>query len=120
MLRYAMPSLSLSLTPKPMIPRSPRCINATPHPLNVTQEIERITALYMAAKDELVYAQESQGSVYYHEDKMTADEAVRECLEAYSVLLAKSGKEAEQVRTKIGTKMNKLQKAWEALPMENA
>lgn len=69
---------------------------------------------------QMEYAQESVGSVYYHEDRVTAEKAVHECLHAFDSFLEKlpSDEMRDEVRSKVGMKMKELKMEYEALPEE--
>lgn len=64
------------------------------------------------------YAQESAGSVYYHQDRETAEKAVRECLDAFDEFLNRlpTDEMRNEVQTKVGMKMKELKMEFEALP----
>lgn len=66
------------------------------------------------------YADESQGSVYYHEDRTTAEKAVADVLEAYDVLLKElpSDDMRNVVKSKVDMKLRELKMTFEALPEE--
>ncbi|KAF7722847.1 hypothetical protein EC973_002649 [Apophysomyces ossiformis] len=80
--------------------------------------MNHIEELFTAAKDEMEYADESQGSVYYRDDYQTAKKAVKECLEAYEAFLQElpTDEMRNEVRTKTGMKVRELKMAFEALP----
>ncbi|KAF9986424.1 hypothetical protein BGZ65_007628 [Modicella reniformis] len=86
---------------------------------NVEKGVQNITDLFMTARDELEYAEEARGTVYYNDDKETAREAVQECLNTYSELL-KDLDEAQKldVQRKIGLKIMELKSQLDALNAE--
>ncbi|KAI9266342.1 hypothetical protein EDC94DRAFT_603468 [Helicostylum pulchrum] len=82
--------------------------------------MDKIEELFSAAKDELEYADESQGSVYYHEDLTTAEKAVSEVLSEYERFLKElpSDDMRNEVKSKVGMKMRELKMTFDALPEE--
>ncbi|KAG0168321.1 hypothetical protein DFQ28_004992 [Apophysomyces sp. BC1034] len=86
----------------------------------VERSMNRIEELFSAAKDEMEYAEESQGSVYYHEDYKTAEKAVKECLEAYDTFLKElpTDEMRNEMKTKVDMKLRELSMAFKALPEE--
>ncbi|KAG0287957.1 hypothetical protein BGZ96_008192 [Linnemannia gamsii] len=86
---------------------------------DVDKGVQNITDLFMVARDELEYAEEARGSVYYNDDKETAREAVQETLDAYAVLL-KDLDDAQKldVQRKIGLKIMELKSQLDALNAE--
>lgn len=66
------------------------------------------------------YADESQGSVYYHEDRTTAEKAVSDVLVEYNRFLEElpSDEMRNEVKTKVGMKMRELKMTFDALPEE--
>lgn len=66
------------------------------------------------------YADESQGSVYYHEDRTTAEKAVTDVLQAYEEFLTElpSDEMRDIVKSKVGMKMRELKMTFDALPEE--
>ncbi|KAF9902449.1 hypothetical protein EC991_004866 [Linnemannia zychae] len=86
---------------------------------DVDKGVQNITDLFMVARDELEYAEEARGSVYYNDDKETARQAVQETLDAYDVLLTDLD-EAQKldVQRKIGLKIMELKSQLDALNAE--
>ncbi|KAF9153303.1 hypothetical protein BG015_003682 [Linnemannia schmuckeri] len=86
---------------------------------DVDKGVQNITDLFMIARDELEYAEEARGSVYYNDDKETARQAVQETLDAYDVLL-KDLDDAQKldVQRKIGLKIMELKSQLDALNAE--
>lgn len=101
------------------------------------KSMNQIEELFGAAKDEvkrkfsrsfintnalkqLEYAEESQGSIYYHEDRTTAEKAVQDVLNAYDVFLKElpSDEMRNEVKTKVGMKIKELKMTFDALPEE--
>lgn len=102
------------------------------------KSMNQIEDLFSAAKDEvnkqdtsfkpwhlklykkLEYAEESKGSIYYHEDHATAESAVSECVEAYNTFLKDlpSDDMRNEVQSKVGMKIKELKMAFESLPPE--
>ncbi|CAO3581906.1 unnamed protein product [Absidia cylindrospora] len=80
-----------------------------------------IEELFSTAKDEMEYAEEAHGSVYYHEDHATAKKAVDECLDAYDSFLKDLPTDdmRQEVQGKVGMKLKELKMAFDALPMED-
>ncbi|KAI8148782.1 hypothetical protein BJV82DRAFT_589621 [Fennellomyces sp. T-0311] len=103
---------------------------------NMEEAMNNIEELFSAAKDEVCisqgksfsdsyaikmeFAEEAVGSVYYHEDRATAEKAVTECLEAFDKFLADlpTDEMRNEVRGKVGMKMRELKMEYEALPAE--
>ncbi|KAI8368272.1 uncharacterized protein BYT42DRAFT_586008 [Radiomyces spectabilis] len=82
--------------------------------------MNKIEELFAAAKDEMEYAEESQGSVYYHEDRVTAEKAVKDCIDAFDTFLKDlpTDEMRAEVQGKVGMKIKELKMAFEALPEE--
>ncbi|KAK4519162.1 uncharacterized protein ATC70_009394 [Mucor velutinosus] len=88
--------------------------------VNMEESMNKIEELFSAAKNELEYADESQGTTYYHEDLATAEKAVNEVLTAYNDFLEAlpSDDMRNEVKTKVGMKMKELKMTFDALPEE--
>ncbi|KAF9399557.1 hypothetical protein BGX21_006012 [Mortierella sp. AD011] len=86
---------------------------------DIEKGVQNITDLFMTARDELEYAEEARGTVYYNDDKETAREAVQECLKSYDELL-KDLDDAQKldVQRKIGLKIMELKSQLDALNAE--
>ncbi|KAI9499568.1 hypothetical protein BDB00DRAFT_794503 [Zychaea mexicana] len=84
------------------------------------EAMNNIEELFSAAKDEMEFAHESVGSVYYHEDRVTAEIAVGECLQAFDKFLTDlpTDEMREEVQSKVGMKIKELQMEYESLPEE--
>ncbi|KAG0377326.1 hypothetical protein BGX24_006302 [Mortierella sp. AD032] len=86
---------------------------------DVDKGVQNITDLFMVARDELEYAEEARGSVYYNDDKETARQAVQETLDAYNVLLTDlDDAQKLDVQRKIGLKIMELKSQLDALNAE--
>ncbi|KAG0265745.1 hypothetical protein BGZ95_003228 [Linnemannia exigua] len=86
---------------------------------DVDKGVQNITDLFMVARDELEYAEEARGSVYYNDDKETARQAVQETLDAYDVLLTDlDDAQKLDVQRKIGLKIMELKSQLDALNAE--
>ncbi|CEP17232.1 hypothetical protein [Parasitella parasitica] len=87
---------------------------------SMEDSMNRIEELFSAAKDELEFAEESQGTTYYHEDLTTAGKAVNQVLAAYEEFLdtLPSDDMRNEVKTKVGMKMKELKMAFDSLPEE--
>ncbi|KAH7034076.1 hypothetical protein BKA57DRAFT_476481 [Linnemannia elongata] len=86
---------------------------------DVDKGVQNITDLFMVARDELEYAEEARGSVYYNDDKETARQAVQETLDAYDVLLTDlNDAQKLDVQRKIGLKIMELKSQLDALNAE--
>ncbi|KAF9127188.1 hypothetical protein BGW39_006059 [Mortierella sp. 14UC] len=86
---------------------------------DVDKGVQNITDLFMIARDELEYAEEARGSVYYNDDKETARQAVQETLDAYDVLLTDlDDAQKLDVQRKIGLKIMELKSQLDALNAE--
>ncbi|KAI8886201.1 hypothetical protein K501DRAFT_244405 [Backusella circina FSU 941] len=96
--------------------------SATDSSAAMQSSMNRIEELFSAAKDELEYAEESQGSIYYHEDHATAENAVSECLEAYDTFLKDlpSDDMRNEVQSKVGMKIKELKMAFDSLSPEGS
>ncbi|CAO3618945.1 unnamed protein product [Cunninghamella blakesleeana] len=83
--------------------------------------MNEIEELFGIAKDEMEYAEESHGSVYYQEEYTTAKNAVNECLNAYESFLKDlpSDEMRNEVSGKVGMKLKELKMAFEALPLDD-
>lgn len=88
--------------------------------VQMEKSMNKIEELFAAAKDELEYAEESQGSIYYHEDRTTAEKAVQDVLDAYDTFLQDlpSDEMRNEVKTKVGMKIKELKMTFDALPEE--
>ncbi|KAG2197589.1 hypothetical protein INT46_000863 [Mucor plumbeus] len=88
--------------------------------VNMEESMNKIEELFSAAKDELEYAEESQGTTYYHEDLSTAEKAVNQVLTAYNDFLdaLPSDDMRNEVKTKVGMKMKELKMTFDSLPEE--
>ncbi|KAI9303651.1 hypothetical protein BJ944DRAFT_231981 [Cunninghamella echinulata] len=83
--------------------------------------MNEIEELFGIAKDEMEYAEESHGSVYYQEEYTTAKNAVEECLNAYDTFLKElpTDEMRNEVNGKVGMKLKELKMAFEALPLDD-
>ncbi|KAF9538895.1 hypothetical protein EC957_006042 [Mortierella hygrophila] len=98
---------------------SPSQILFAANSADVDKGVQNITDLFMVARDELEYAEEARGSVYYNDDKETAREAVQETLDAYNVLLQDlDDAQKLDVQRKIGLKIMELKSQLDALNAE--
>ncbi|KAG2225020.1 hypothetical protein INT45_003220 [Circinella minor] len=117
-------SLTSTITPLPLGVTTKRAFTVTTVNFQAQQSMEEdmnnIEELFSIAKDEMEYAQESIGSVYYHEDRVTAENAVNECLEAFNKFLADlpSDEMRNEVQGKVGMKIKKLKMEYDSLPEE--
>ncbi|RCH84393.1 hypothetical protein CU097_005533 [Rhizopus azygosporus] len=84
------------------------------------ESMNHIEELFSVAKDELEYAEESQGTTYYHEERVAAEKAVKEVMSAYDTFLSELPSEEmrKEVETRVGMKMKELQMTFNALPDE--
>ncbi|CAO3696464.1 hypothetical protein G6F70_009013 [Rhizopus microsporus] len=84
------------------------------------ESMNHIEELFSIAKDELEYAEESQGTTYYHEERVAAEKAVKEVMSAYDTFLSELPSEEmrKEVETRVGMKMKELQMTFNALPDE--
>ncbi|KXS09442.1 hypothetical protein M427DRAFT_64114 [Gonapodya prolifera JEL478] len=85
--------------------------------VDIDAEIEAITDLYATAKDELDYALESKGTVYYNEEKKTAHEAVDAVLARFDSLLERVSSEGgkNEVKRRIGLRIEELKAQFDQL-----
>lgn len=69
---------------------------------------------------QLECADESQGTVYYHEDRTTAEKAVADVLQAYDSFLKELPSEEMRnvVKSKVDMKIRELKMTFESLPEE--
>ncbi|KAK9760482.1 hypothetical protein K7432_015436 [Basidiobolus ranarum] len=87
--------------------------------INVQSEIDKITELFFEARDELEYATESKGSVYYNDEKAAAQAAVTDCLDAFDSLIERlDDTQKSDVQRKIGLKILELRSQLDALTHE--
>ncbi|KAI1311571.1 hypothetical protein EDD11_003423 [Mortierella claussenii] len=85
----------------------------------VDKGVQNITDLFMTARDELEYAEEARGTVYYNDDKEAAREAVQDCLNSYNELLKElDDTQKLDVQRKIGLKIMELKSQLDALNTE--
>ncbi|KAI7849431.1 hypothetical protein BDC45DRAFT_540152 [Circinella umbellata] len=61
------------------------------------EELNELIQAYEFAEDELAYAIDSQGSVYFDNDRETAEEAIEVCVDRYNFLLSRLSK-AETIK----------------------
>ncbi|KAI9275471.1 hypothetical protein BDA99DRAFT_419237, partial [Phascolomyces articulosus] len=87
---------------------------------NMEEAMNNIEELFSIAKDEMEYALESVGSVYYHEDRATAEKAVHDCLGAFDKFLMDlpTDEMRNEVQGKVGMKIKELKMEYESLPEE--
>ncbi|KAF9972230.1 hypothetical protein BGZ73_004690 [Actinomortierella ambigua] len=114
---------------------------------DVQKGVETITDLFMIARDEVVYqkavdrplrdvsvgagavlledleeleyAEEAKGTVYYNDDKEAARVAVQECLDQFNTLMGECTEEQKtDVQRKIGLKIQELKAQLDALNAE--
>ncbi|KAG0337506.1 hypothetical protein BG000_005331 [Podila horticola] len=98
---------------------SPSFVTMMPSAADIDKSVQEITDLFMVARDELEYAEEARGSVYYNDDKETARAAVQECLDTYDVLLKDCSQEQKlDIQRKIGLKIMELKSQLDALNAE--
>ncbi|KAI8984358.1 hypothetical protein BDF20DRAFT_859529 [Mycotypha africana] len=85
------------------------------------ESMNQIEQLYSEAKDEIEYAEDSQGTTYYHEDLATAGKAVDEVFDAYDKFIQSLPTEdmKKEVKQKVDLKMEELKMAFAALPEES-
>ncbi|KAG0747243.1 hypothetical protein G6F57_005993 [Rhizopus arrhizus] len=57
---------------------------------NIEIETKKLFEIYQLALDELNYAEDSRGSLYYSGDRVAAKEAIEHCVEAYQLILEQS------------------------------
>ncbi|SAM03232.1 hypothetical protein [Absidia glauca] len=88
---------------------------------DMEKAMNEIEDLFGAAKDEMEYAEESHGSVYYQEDHATAKKAVDECLDAFDTFVKDLPTDAmrQEVQGKVGMKLKELKMAFDALPVDD-
>lgn len=78
----------------------------------LSSEIEKLFELYHFAMDEINYAEDSQGSPYYHGDRIAAKEAIDNCVQSYESLLSNH----QFDNTTIGFKITSLTTKFNTLP----
>ncbi|KAI8062398.1 hypothetical protein BC940DRAFT_308916 [Gongronella butleri] len=88
---------------------------------NMEAAMNEVEDLFGVAKDEMEYAEESHGSVYYQEDYDGAKQAVQDCLDAYDGFLKDlpSDELRNEVQAKVGMKIKELKMAFDALPLDD-
>ncbi|KAF9583874.1 hypothetical protein BGW38_008258 [Lunasporangiospora selenospora] len=85
----------------------------------IEKGVQDVTDLFMTARDELEYAEEARGTVYYNDDKEAAKQAVLDCLNRYDDLLGDLTDEQKlDVQRKIGLKIMELKSQLDALNAE--
>ncbi|KAI8576889.1 hypothetical protein K450DRAFT_254784 [Umbelopsis ramanniana AG] len=57
------------------------------HEIDFPTELQKLQEKFESARTETNFATVSQGSVYYHEDYITCEDAIREMTEAWSLLM---------------------------------
>ncbi|CEP16395.1 hypothetical protein [Parasitella parasitica] len=87
--------------------------------INTQKETEKVYELYNLAMDELNYAEDSRGSPYYSGDRIAAKEAIENCEESYSLLLARKDYKDEHLQATIGFKISTLRTKYESLPLQD-
>ncbi|KAI8647832.1 hypothetical protein BD408DRAFT_407870 [Parasitella parasitica] len=87
--------------------------------INTQKETEKVYELYNLAMDELNYAEDSRGSPYYSGDRIAAKEAIENCEQSYSLLLARKDHKDEHLKATIGFKISTLRLKYESLPLQD-
>ncbi|KAG2187508.1 hypothetical protein INT44_005197 [Umbelopsis vinacea] len=85
----------------------------------IEKVVDQFHNLYTHAVDELAYAQESLGSIYYTNDRDAALEATRNCIDALASWReqGKGNKERERLYDAMKPRIRDLQRQCEALPI---
>lgn len=84
------------------------------------EKIDEFLQMVEFAEDELDYAFESRGSIYYHGDVESAQEAVASCLERYrSMLACASRAESARLDAQYRSIIYHLQARLDALPRDH-
>ncbi|KAI9254448.1 hypothetical protein BDA99DRAFT_518434 [Phascolomyces articulosus] len=65
--------------------------------ISYEEELNELIQAYEFAEDELAYAIDSQGSVYFDNDRETAEEAIDVCVDRFNFLLSRLSK-AESIK----------------------
>ncbi|CAO3655449.1 unnamed protein product [Mucor hiemalis] len=83
-------------------------------------KIEKLYELYNFAIDEINYAEDSQGSPYYHGDKIAAKEAIDHCHTSYQQVLSSFNLDnSNNVLDAIGSKIATLSTKFNQLPADD-
>ncbi|KAJ8652168.1 hypothetical protein O0I10_012226 [Lichtheimia ornata] len=85
---------------------------------DVKEEIDHLQRLYLLALDELNFAQDSMGSLYYEGDRITAHEAINDCTNTFMRLLSRISDidQRRHLRLTIIPKLVDLQEQYNQLP----
>lgn len=87
---------------------------------NVEIETKKLFEIYQLALDELNYAEDSRGSLYYSGDRVAAKEAIEHCVEAYQLILEQSVtlEQQDKLKSTIGIKISQLVNKFDSLPLQ--
>ncbi|GAB5587723.1 hypothetical protein Unana1_02623 [Umbelopsis nana] len=93
-------------------------LSSTPSEDSINDNVNNFHKLYTHAVDELAYAQESFGSIYYINDRDAALEATRNCIDALVSWReqGKGNKQRERIYDAMKPQVRELQRQCEALP----
>ncbi|KAI8367585.1 uncharacterized protein BYT42DRAFT_586799 [Radiomyces spectabilis] len=88
--------------------------------IDFQKETEKLYELYAYAVDELNYAEDSHGSPYYSGDRVTAQEAIDGCTDAFMQLLQQTSdiNLRTHLQSSITPRLIQLQEKYNALPMD--
>ncbi|KAH8555421.1 hypothetical protein BGW37DRAFT_463648 [Umbelopsis sp. PMI_123] len=94
-------------------------LSCTPSEDYLNESVNNFHKLYIHAVDELAYAQESYGSIYYTNDRDAALEATRNCIDALASWReqGKGNKQTEIIYDAMKSQVRELQRQCEALPV---
>ncbi|KAG0790661.1 hypothetical protein G6F22_006351 [Rhizopus arrhizus] len=87
---------------------------------NIEIETKKLFEIYQLALDELNYAEDSRGSLYYSGDRVAAKEAIEHCVEAYQLILEQSVtlEQQDKLKSTIGIKISQLVNKFDSLPLQ--
>ncbi|KAG1442474.1 hypothetical protein G6F56_011050 [Rhizopus delemar] len=90
-------------------------------PINYDKEIDLFEKSYLLATEELNYAIESQGSIYYQGDLLATEEAVHHCLDQFHDLLRLlQPRSAQYLQHRWSEALYQLQSRLSSLPVADA
>ncbi|KAG1452590.1 hypothetical protein G6F56_007775 [Rhizopus delemar] len=96
-----------------------RTSNASSVTFNLELETNKVLEMYQLALDELNYAQDSRGSLYYSGDLVAAEEAIVNYTDSYKFLLEQcSPEQQEELQITLGSKLNQLSDKLKSLPQQ--
>ncbi|EIE88305.1 hypothetical protein G6F46_000796 [Rhizopus delemar] len=99
--------------------RRPSCASSVAT-FDIELETKKVMEAYQFALDELNYAQDSRGSLYYSGDRVAAKEAIEQCDEAYAFLLEQCTPQQEsELKSSLGQQLVELMSQFDSLPLQD-